>query len=185
MECLDKGIPVDVVYLDFQKAFDEVSHAKLNFKLRKYCISGKISEWIKSWLKQRRQRVVLHDKASEWEAVLSGVPHGSVLGPVLFIIYIDDIDNEISSMLLKFADDTKLIKEVGSDASFRRMQTDLDNLFEWVNKGSMAFNIEKCGVMHFGPKNVKHEYSLGNRVLKSVNCGRKGSWCSDFERNEI
>ena len=130
MECLDKGIPVDVVYLDFQKAFDKVSHAKLNYKLKKYGISEKISEWVKSWLNQRRQRVVLHNKASDWEAVLSGVPQGSVLGPVLFIIYIDDIDNGISSMLLKFADDTKLIKEVGSEASSQQMQTDLDNLFE-------------------------------------------------------
>ena len=123
--------------------------------------------------------MVLHDKASEWEVVLSGVPQGSVLGPVLFIIYIGDTDNEISSMLLKVADDTKLIKEVGPEASFQQMQTDLDNLFGWANKCSMAFNIEKCGMMHFGPKNVKHEYFMGNKVLKT----EKGSWYSDFERN--
>lgn len=113
-EDLDSGEPVDVLYLDFQKAFDKVPHKRLLAKLEEIGVRGKVLGWIAEWLQGRKQRVVINGEASEWEDVLSGVPQGSILGPLLFIIYINDIDMEITNSILKFADDTKVYGKVGT-----------------------------------------------------------------------
>ncbi len=110
-----KGEPVDVIYLDFQKAFDKVPHKRLLEKLRAIGIRGRLLNWIKQWLSGRKQRVVIKGKTSNWKDVRSGVPQGSILGPLLFIIFINDIDLGIKNKILKFADDTKiLLKSVKS-----------------------------------------------------------------------
>ncbi len=109
---VDKGVPVDVIYFDFAKAFDKVSHGKLIIKLRKYGISGNILNWVHGWLSDRYQRVVINGSTSSWEKVLSGVPQDSVLGPLLFLIFIDDIDELVVSKCSKFADDTQLFNRV-------------------------------------------------------------------------
>ena len=106
---IDEGKPVDVIYLDFQKAFDKVPHIRLINKLKALGIGGNVLNWIREWLKDRVQRVVINGEKSDWAHVSSGVPQGSVLGPILFIIYINDIDESILSLILKFADDTKLV----------------------------------------------------------------------------
>ena len=106
--------------------------------------------WVKSWLSGRRQRVVIDGVASGWELVLSGVPQGSVLGPVLFIVFIDDIDEGIRSTVLKFADDTKLVARVGSEEDRERLRQDLVELYKWSEDWQMLFNLDKCSVMHFG-----------------------------------
>lgn len=108
-QSVDNGIPVDVIYLDFAKAFDKVPHQRLTAKLEAHGISGKASHWINSWLKDREQRVILNGNVYSWRQVVSGVPQSSVLGPTLFLIYINDLDDRLSSNVLKFADDTKLI----------------------------------------------------------------------------
>ena len=128
---IDQGIPVDVVYLDFAKAFDKVPHKRLIFKLRKLSINEKIVRWIESWLSGRRQRVVIEGIESGWEEVWSGVPQGSVLGPILFIAFINDIDENVLSRVLKFADDTKLLSRADSVEGVERLQEDVKVLFKW------------------------------------------------------
>ena len=128
---VDTGTAIDVIYLDFAKAFDKVPHERLMCKLTKYGISGKLLLWIRSWLNNRSQRVCLEGTTSEWMEVLSGVPQGSVLGPLLFLLFINDLDESIKSSLLKFADDTKILRKIYSAEDNRQLQEDIDTLLEW------------------------------------------------------
>ena len=105
---IDEGSPVDIIYLDFQKAFDKVPHQKLLLKLKAHGIGDGLIDWIEQWLTDRRQRVVVDGEVSNWKSVLSGVPLGSVLGPLLSIIYINDLDDNITSNVFKFADNTSV-----------------------------------------------------------------------------
>ena len=105
--------------------------------------------WIGSWLSDRRQRVVINGVVSGWERVESGVPQGSVLGPVLSIIFIDDIEENVASKILKFADDTKLIARVGTVQEVERLRDDLRKLFQWTKDWQMMFNVDKCSVLHW------------------------------------
>src|SRR5207245_10018737 len=105
----DKGEAIDIIFLDFQKEFDKVPHIRLIKKLRALRLDNKIVNWIEEWLKGRKQRVVLRGEATEWEEVASGVPQGSVLGPIMFIIFINDLENNVINKLRKFADDAKLL----------------------------------------------------------------------------
>ena len=144
----DEGQSVDVVYLDFAKAFDKVPHSLLMTKLAAHGIGGKVQHWIKNWLTDRRQRVVVDGAESPWAEVKSGVPQGSLLGPVLFKIYINDIDDvaKLISLLLKFADDTKLAQIIRDEEDRRRLQAALDACMEWAAKWGMLFNTGKCKV---------------------------------------
>ena len=107
---VDDRSPVDVVYLDFQKAFDKVPHKRLLLKLKAHGIGNDVINWIEKWLTPRRQRIIVDGEISNWKSVLSGVPHVSVLGPNLFLIHINDLEDDISSNVLKFPDDTKLFR---------------------------------------------------------------------------
>ena len=109
---VDEGSPVDIIYLDFQKAFDKVPHQRLILKLKSHGIGISIINWIEQWLTDRRQRVVLDGEVSNCKPVLSGVPQGSVLGPILFLLYINDLEEGVTSKILKFADDTKLFRKL-------------------------------------------------------------------------
>ncbi|PIK40267.1 putative RNA-directed DNA polymerase from mobile element jockey-like [Apostichopus japonicus] len=129
---VDKGYPVDVVYLDFAKAFDKVAHERLVSKIESHGISGSVSAWISAWLNGRRQRVALNGTFLSWLPVKSGVPQGSVLGPSLFLIFINDIDDEISSHVLKFADDTKVFTRIEDEKDALSLQEDINKLHLWV-----------------------------------------------------
>ena len=148
---VDEGSPVDIIYLDFKKAFDKVPHQRLLLKLKAHGI-GMIN-WIEKWLIDRRQRVVVDGEVSNWKSVLSGVPQGSVLGPILFLIYINDLDDDITSKMLKFADDTKVFRKIKSDADRQHLQDDLNKLIEWSEKCQMLFNFGKCKCLHTGHGN--------------------------------
>jgi hypothetical protein len=103
---------VDIVYLDYAKAFDKVPHARLIDKLRALGVDGKVAAWVKEWLNDRRQRVVINGQGLEWASVSSGVPQGSILGPLLFLVFINDLEDNMLTNVLKFADDTKIYGDV-------------------------------------------------------------------------
>ena len=168
-EVLDKGNPVDVIYLDFAKAFDKVPHKRLFRKLTSHGISGNLSKWIENWLTGRRQKVCINGTYSEWQEVISGVPQGSVLGPLLFLIFINDIDEQVLSRLKKFADDTKLYREINSVKDSEILQDDIKRLVGWSEEWKMLFNIDKCSVMHLGRQNDQYRYSMGSVNIKSIN----------------
>lgn len=165
---VDKGEPSDVIYLDFQKAFDKVPHSRLLLKIKALGIDGRVACWIKNWLTDRKQRVVLNGCNSDWCDVFSGVPQGSVLGPLLFVIFINDIDHCVSSKLLKFADDAKLFRVVSARNDVDKLRGDLKNLFSWSEDWLMLFNLDKCKVLHFGKNNGKCQYTLGGKILEEV-----------------
>ena len=97
--------------MDFQKAFDKVPHQRQIIKLKSHGMGNSIINWIEQWLTDRRQRVVEDGEVSSWKSVLSGAPKGSVLGPILFLVYINDLEEGVTGKLLKFADDTKLFRK--------------------------------------------------------------------------
>ena len=142
---IDVGSPVDIIYLDFQKAFDKVPHQRLLLKLKAHGIGDSITDWIEQWLTERRQRVVVDGEVSNWKSVLSGVPQGSVLGPILFLIYINDLDDNIKSNVLKFADDTKLFRKVNTDGDKQHLQNDLDRLVKFLQVFFTRFAIQAKG----------------------------------------
>jgi len=129
---VDAGNLFDVIFLDFAKAFDKVPRERLLEKIQAHGVRGNILAWIREWLTGRQQRVVLNGQSSDWEEVLSGVPQGSVLGPPLFTIYIDDIDDIVrfTKILRKFADDTKLGNTVATPEDRGRLQLALTKLCE-------------------------------------------------------
>ena len=143
----------DAVYLDFAKAFDTVPIDRLLRKIESHGIKGKLLQWIRGWLSGRKQRVCIQGACSGWRDVTSGVPQRSVLGPVLFLIYINDLDVGIMSWLLKFADDTKLLSRVSNPEERDQLQADLNRLGAWPTKWQMKFNVGKCKVLQLGKNN--------------------------------
>ena len=171
---VDQKLAVDVVYLDFRKAFDTVPHRRLVHKLRAYGIRGNLLAWITDFLNQRTMRVMVRGHVSNWADVTSGVPQGSVLGPLLFILYVNDIPEIIASPVSLFADDTKLWRNQVTATDGEILQRDLDKLDEWSAKWLMGFNVDKCKVMHLGGSNQGRDYfmrapdQLNRRQLEEV-----------------
>ena len=169
-EIVDRGGAADIFYLDFSKAFDKVPHQRLLQKISVKGIGGHILAWITDWLKARTQAVRVGDVESEKSGVGSGVPQGSVLGPLLFDVFIDDIDDwaEQVDLMLKFADDTKGLKEIKGDSDRAKLQETLDRLVEWALKWCMEFNIPKCKIMHIGRRNPNFRYMMNGQELQTV-----------------
>ena len=162
---IDDGNSVDVLYVDFKKAFDKVDHGRLITKLKAAGVEGKLWGWLKDWLSGRFQRVMVNGKASGWVMVESGVPQGTVLGGPLFTVFIDDIDEFILALIRKFADDTKMARIVNNHEDARRFQEDIDRLSEWANQWAMEYNQAKCKIMHLGRTNQRFKYEMGGAQL--------------------
>jgi len=159
-EIIDEGGSVDNIYLDFAKAFDSVPHHRLIIKLQSYGIRGRALDWIENFLTDRRQRVLVQGSKSNWARVLSGVPQGSVLGPILFVCYINDMPDTISSFIHMYADDTKMSRVVNGKKDWKELQQDLESLQKWSDEWQLKFNSTKCKIMHLGKENRKHKYTM-------------------------
>ena len=145
-EILDQGGSLDTIYCDFMKAFDKVPHRRLIHKISKYGIKGNILGWIDSFLSNRTQLVAVGAAESSRSNVTSGIPQGSVLGPLLFVIYINDLPEVVdkNSHVFLFADDTKVSRQIRTDADQIILQKDIDNLKIWSDTWLLKFHPDKC-----------------------------------------
>ena len=166
-ESYENGIQTDIVYLDFAKAFDTVPHNRLLLKLKANGVRGKVLNWIGSFLSDRRQRVQLRNGTSRWEKVKSGVPQGSILGPLLFLYYVNDMPSYVSNTAKMFADDTKLYSEVKDQQDCASLQDDLNALSFWSRKWLLGFNETKCVVLKIRDC-LNYVYTLNGHVLDTV-----------------
>ena len=190
---LIQGNQVDLILLDFSKAFDKVNHLKLLFKLSQHGVKGKTLNWIRAFLLGRTQAVVLEGESSSEVPVTSGVPQGSVLGPLLFLLYINDLPQNIQSQVRLFADDTAVYLTVNSPQDANTLQADLDTLQEWEQTWDMEFNPGKCQVLHISNSNnpLLSHYTLHGQVLEStdsakylgINISKTLNW--NYHINEI
>lgn len=160
MEDIDNNIPVDVAYMDFRKAFDSVPHQRLLIKLEGYGITGNLYSWIKDFLSNRNQFVSTSGTRSENVPVTSGVPQGSVLGPTLFIYFINDLPSVPYCNNKIFADDTKVYQAVRSLADQEILQKSINDMVDWSLIWLLLFNSEKCSILHLGNNNPKYKYTI-------------------------
>ena len=156
---LDNNNQVDVGILEMSKAFDKVPHERLAFKLHRYGIRGSVLTWLQSFLRGRSQQVVLDGYYSTPCDVISGVPQGSVLGPTLFLIYINDIVDGIQSNIRLFADDCLVYRCISSPTDQCILQEDLNRLSTWAATWQMDFNVSKCNIMQFSNARCKSSFS--------------------------
>ena len=163
-EAIDRGEEVDVIYLDFAKAFDKVPHKRLLSKLKGYGIKGKIYDGIKDLLSNRKQLVVINGKFSHWISVTSGIPQGSVLGPILFLIFITDLPDVLNCCMKLFADDAKLYIAIINCHDEEILKQNLDNSDIWAEILDMDFNTKKCKHMRLGAKTPLQQYTMKSGV---------------------
>ena len=161
-------------FLDFTKAFDKVSHRKLCYKLSRYGVNGNLLHWIKDYLTDRTQCVLLEDISSKSHHVLSGVPQGSVLAPLLFLIYINDITESITSTIRLYADDVLLYRVISNEADTICLQNDLFTLENWANTWQMKFNPPKCIHLAITRKktSIKHCYQIHGQQIQQSNSAK-------------
>ena len=164
------GKQTDLILLDFSKAFDKVNHSKLIWKLHQYGIRGNALSWIQAFLGNRSQTVVIEGEESGSVPVSSGVPQGSVLGPILFLVFINDLPEKLSSQVRLFADDTAVYLTIGGLDDGTVLQNDLDKLSMWESQWDMEFNPSKCQVVRVttARKAINTVYTLHGQILEVV-----------------
>ena len=160
----------DVIFLDLSKAFDSVPHERLLLKLSRYGIDGQLHLWFRNFLTNRKQRVLMRGSYSDWSPVISGVPRGSILGPVMFLIYVNNIPDIITSTAKLFADDTKIHRQINNVEDTIALQIDLTTLDLWADRWQMKFNPTKCEVMRISHNKDKRStrYNVPGTVLRNV-----------------
>lgn len=165
-----EGLQTDVIVMDFSKAFDKVPHRRLSQKISHYGIRGSTLSWIENFLCNRKQKVVVDGEASTYASVTSGVPQGTVLGPVLFLMYINDLPDGLSSHTRLFADDCVVYRSITEESDSSSLQHDLDKLGEWETKWQMKFNIAKCHTLRISKSRhpIDTSYSLHGSPLGAV-----------------
>ena len=168
------GKQTDLILLDFSKAFDKVNHSKLIWKLHNYGIRSNVLNWIVAFLGDRAQKVVVGGEESDTVPVTSGVPQGSVLGPILFLVYINDLPDKVTSQVRLFADDTAMYLTMEGAKNSSVLQQDLDRLSVWESDWDMEFNPSKCQVVQVAGsrKPVSATYVLHGVALETVTCAR-------------
>ena len=171
---LDEGKQVDTIYLDIRKAFDSISHRRMIQKLESYGIEGEVLELVRDFLKGRRQRVMLDGKSSEWKDVTSGVPQRSVLGPLLFIIYINDMPDKLRKFCKMFADDAKLLSAIETRNDQHELQEDLFDSCEWGKDWLLEHNIKKCKCIQYGNVKYEFEYKMTNKDNEVISITKEG-----------
>ena len=164
---INQKTQTDVIFLDFSKAFDKVSHDKLLHKIRCYGIGGKTNTWISAFLCSRSQQVVVNGQTSQSAGVLSGVPQGSVLGPMLFLMYINDIAEGVTSQMRMFADDSIVYRQIHTAADHFTLASDLNKLLSWAKTWQMDFNVSKCADLSVTTKtNISaYNYFMGSQQI--------------------
>lgn len=172
---LDNGKQTDVIYLDMSKAFDKVDHTLLLTKLSHFNIGGRLHDWFRSYLAERRQRITILGSTSKKLPVTSGVPQGSILGPMLFLLFVNDLPDVVnSSSIACYADDTKIYKRIDSISDSTDLQTDLENLVLWSESSGLLFNRTKSKCQHITRKQspTHFSYSIKGEDLESCNSER-------------
>jgi len=163
----DKGKQVDVAILDFSKAFDTVPHRTLLHRLEQYGVKGTIHTWLTNFLTKRTMSVVLDGESSDEVPVISGVPQGTVLGPILFLCHINDLPLNVKSQVRLFADDCLLYREINNQTDHNILQNDLNQLETWADKSGMQFNAKKCYILSVKSKR-SYFYNLSGTILQQV-----------------
>ena len=161
---------MDVTYTDFSKAFDSVPHQRLYLKVKNLGICGNVLGWIRAFLSNRYQCVRVDDDYSDWRPVKSGIPQGSVLGPILFVIFINDMAGIVENLCELFADDAKLFRsvDVRDEEKNKSLQKDINALVDWSSKWQLPFNVGKCKCLHIGSTNPLWRYKMSGRCLEDV-----------------
>ena len=168
---VDHGSWIDAAYLDFSKAFNSVPHERLLRKLFALGVKGLLLNWIRSFLTNRTEILVVEGSHSSPKQMISGVPQCSCLGPILFIAYVNDIDDCLqNTTILKYADDIKIYPSQSgySNLSPSILQHNLDSLNSWASCWQLRFNVNKCSIMHFGNNNPEHHYHLGGLPIPNA-----------------
>ena len=161
---------MDAILMDFSKAFDKVPHKHLIYKLQFYGLQGYYLSWASSFLQNRTQRTVIDGEISRESKVISGVPQGTVLGPIFFLCYINDLPDSVLSSIRLFAYDALLYRRIESKTDQKLLQTDLDSLVKWSKDWGMHFNSQKCHALTVTLKTrpIKFAYNLSGQNLESV-----------------
>ncbi|KAK3090353.1 hypothetical protein FSP39_011129 [Pinctada imbricata] len=169
-EAIDNGQGIDCIYMDYKKAFDTVPHQRLLKKLEAYQLGPSIIEWIMHYLQDRKQQVSVNGQNSTWHRVTSGIPQGSVVGPLLFVIFINDLPDIVESTVYLFADDTKIFKVIEEGRDKRILQKDLESLTDWSDKWLLKFHPDKCKYLHIGKHNPAsdYQYQLMGKTLEKI-----------------